>query len=223
MNSLVSVLIPAYNAEPWIADTIEPALAQTWPRKEIVVVVGSTDRTLAVARRFESSQVLVTTKENQGAAATRNKAFSLCQGDYIQWLDANEGQNGYPELFLNLRWVGIALLAVVVGTGYVTVVGGFRRDPDTARLRLGYFVAGVAYNVTEAGFRTMNPVWIVFLWAIIAAPKAPVAKGRPGRGVFSEARQEEMVLRRRGGEPQPNGGWAASPNAEGAVLGTQLP
>jgi glycosyltransferase involved in cell wall biosynthesis len=91
MNPLVSILIPAYNAEPWIADTIESARAQTWPRKEIVVVDdGSTDRTLAVARRFVSSQVLVTTKENQGAAATRNKAFSLCQGDYIQWLDADD-------------------------------------------------------------------------------------------------------------------------------------
>lgn len=91
MNPLVSILIPAYNAEVWIADTIESALAQTWPRKEIIVVDdGSTDRTLAVARRFASSQVLVTTRENRGASAARNEAFSLCQGDYIQWLDADD-------------------------------------------------------------------------------------------------------------------------------------
>ena len=54
MEPLVSILIPAFNAEPWLADTIRSAITQTWPRKEIVVVNdGSTDRTLDVARRFE--------------------------------------------------------------------------------------------------------------------------------------------------------------------------
>jgi len=91
MTALVSVLIPAYNAQESIVDTIESALAQTWPRKEIVIVNdGSTDRTLQIAQRFASKSVLVVTQENQGAAATRNKAFSLCQGDYIQWLDADD-------------------------------------------------------------------------------------------------------------------------------------
>jgi glycosyltransferase involved in cell wall biosynthesis len=87
----VSILIPAYNAAEWIADTIRSALGQTWPRKEIVIVDdGSTDGTLAIARRFASKDVSVVTQENQGAAAARNHAFSLCQGDYIQWLDADD-------------------------------------------------------------------------------------------------------------------------------------
>src|SRR5262249_36267307 len=91
MTSLVSILIPAYNAECWVADTIQSALAQTWPNKEIIVVDdGSTDGTLAVARRFESSGVRVVTQPNQGAADARNKAFSLSRGDYIQWLDADD-------------------------------------------------------------------------------------------------------------------------------------
>ena len=38
MQPLVSILIPAYNAEEWIAQTIQSAVAQTWPRKEIIVV-----------------------------------------------------------------------------------------------------------------------------------------------------------------------------------------
>lgn len=91
MQPLVSILIPAYNAQEWIADTLRSAIAQTWERKEIIVVDdGSTDRTLAVARRFESDGVRVITQDNQGAAAARNKAFSLSQGDYIQWLDADD-------------------------------------------------------------------------------------------------------------------------------------
>lgn len=88
---LVSILIPAFNAQEWIADTLHSAIAQTWGRKEIIVVDdGSTDRTLAIARQFESDLVRVVTQENQGAAAARNKAFSLSRGDYIQWLDADD-------------------------------------------------------------------------------------------------------------------------------------
>jgi O-antigen/teichoic acid export membrane protein/glycosyltransferase involved in cell wall biosynthesis len=88
---LVSILIPAYNAQEWIADSIRSAIAQTWPRTEIIVVDdGSKDETLAVARQFESQGVLVVAQKNQGASAARNNAFSQSHGDYIQWLDADD-------------------------------------------------------------------------------------------------------------------------------------
>src|SRR6266496_943412 len=91
MRPLVSILIPAYNAEPWIGDTIRSALAQTWPRKEIIVVDdGSRDRTPSIARQFASKNVCVVTQENQGAAAARNCALALSQGEFIQWLDADD-------------------------------------------------------------------------------------------------------------------------------------
>jgi glycosyltransferase involved in cell wall biosynthesis len=91
MQPLVSILIPAYNAEQWIAETIHSAIGQTWPRKEIIVVDdGSKDRTAEVARQFALKHILVVSKENQGAAATRNHALRLSQGDYIQWLDADD-------------------------------------------------------------------------------------------------------------------------------------
>jgi glycosyltransferase involved in cell wall biosynthesis len=91
VEPLVSILIPAYNAAPWIRDSIASALAQTWLRKEIIVVDdGSTDETLAVARQFATKNVCVVSETHQGASATRNRAFSVCQGDYIQWLDADD-------------------------------------------------------------------------------------------------------------------------------------
>src|SRR5882672_7209571 len=91
MRDLVSILIPAYNAQQWIGDTIESALSQTWKRKEIIVVDdGSTDQTLAVAKQFASRDVAVLAQSNQGAAAARNRAFSACQGDWVQWLDADD-------------------------------------------------------------------------------------------------------------------------------------
>jgi glycosyltransferase involved in cell wall biosynthesis len=91
MRPLVSILIPAYNAEQWIADTLRSAIGQTWAPKEIIVVDDeSTDRTLAIARQFESEQVRVIPHKHQGAAATRNKALSLARGEYIQYLDADD-------------------------------------------------------------------------------------------------------------------------------------
>jgi glycosyltransferase involved in cell wall biosynthesis len=91
MNPLVSILIPAHNAGNWIADTIRSAVAQTWPHKEIIIVDdGSTDRTAEIARGFASKKVAIVSMENQGAAAARNHALQLCQGDYIQWLDADD-------------------------------------------------------------------------------------------------------------------------------------
>src|SRR3989475_12805478 len=91
MKPLVSILIPAFDAQDWVADTITSAVRQTWPRKEIIVVDdGSRDHTLSIARQFAAKEVSVVTQANQGPSAARNKALSVCQGDYIQWLDADD-------------------------------------------------------------------------------------------------------------------------------------
>ena len=91
MNLLVSILIPAFNSEKWIRDTINSALAQTYSRTEIIIVDdGSTDNTLRIAREFESRRVKIISQSNSGASAARNKALALAQGDYIQWLDADD-------------------------------------------------------------------------------------------------------------------------------------
>lgn len=91
MKPLVSILIPCYNADRWLAQTIESALAQTWDNTEIILVEdGSRDNTLLVAKQFESSQVKVISQENQGAASARNRALQEAQGDFIQYLDADD-------------------------------------------------------------------------------------------------------------------------------------
>lgn len=91
MKPLVSILIPAYNAERWINDTLQSAVGQTWPRKEIIVVDdGSTDRTAETVLRFAPSGVRLVSTPNRGAAAARNHALELSRGEYIQWLDADD-------------------------------------------------------------------------------------------------------------------------------------
>ena|SRR5215471_1980897 len=88
-----------------------------------------------------------------------------------------EAHNGYLEVFLNLGWTGVALLAVVIATGYRTVIAAWRRSPPAGSLVLAYFVVGVVYNFTEAAFfRMMAPAWILFLLAITSVPDLPTQR-----------------------------------------------
>ena len=91
MRPLVSILIPAYNAERWIKQTIASAVRQDYPNKEVILVNdGSSDRTLEIAKAFESSSVKVINQENVGGPGARNNALKHAQGDYIQWLDHDD-------------------------------------------------------------------------------------------------------------------------------------
>ena len=90
MNCTVSILIPAYNAERWVGSALQSALNQSWPRIEIIVVDdGSRDQTLAVAKRYESAKVKVMRQEAERPAA-RNTALREAQGDFLQYLDADD-------------------------------------------------------------------------------------------------------------------------------------
>lgn len=83
-----------------------------------------------------------------------------------------EAHNGYIEIFLNLGWAGVALLTLVIVTGYRKVITSWRSNPLTGSLMLAYFVVGIVYNFTEAAFfRMMAPAWIFFLLAIMSAPE----------------------------------------------------
>jgi exopolysaccharide production protein ExoQ len=88
----------------------------------------------------------------------------------VYWWHPNEAHNGYLEVYLNLGWIGLALLAILIMKGYGNVLDTFRRHAEVGQLRLAYFVVGVVYNFTEAGFRMLDPVWIAFLLAVVAVP-----------------------------------------------------
>jgi glycosyltransferase involved in cell wall biosynthesis len=88
---LVSILIPCYNADPWIAQTIGSAHGQTWRNKEIIVVDdGSSDSTRPILKSLLSSGIKVIEQANHGAGAARNRALSEAQGEFIQFLDADD-------------------------------------------------------------------------------------------------------------------------------------
>ena len=88
---LVSIIIPCYNAAPFASATLESALAQTWPAKEIIAVDdGSSDASLTILRSFEARGVHVLTQPNRGASAARNTGLRAADGEYIQFLDADD-------------------------------------------------------------------------------------------------------------------------------------
>lgn len=77
MSTLVSILIPAFNAGRWVTDTIEMALSQTWANKEIIIVDdGSTDNTLTISKGYESRLLKVISQDNKGVVLQGIKPFN---------------------------------------------------------------------------------------------------------------------------------------------------
>ncbi len=88
---LVSIIIPCHNAEPWLEATLLSALGQTWPRTEIIFVDdGSSDGSVAVARRFAARGVRVESTPHRGASAARNHGLRIARGEFSQFLDADD-------------------------------------------------------------------------------------------------------------------------------------
>jgi glycosyltransferase involved in cell wall biosynthesis len=90
MTPLVSILIPCFNAEHFVAQAIESGLAQTWPVKEVIVVDdGSTDASLDRIRQFDGL-IHWETGPNRGGNITRNRLLELANGEWLQYLDADD-------------------------------------------------------------------------------------------------------------------------------------
>ncbi len=163
MTPLVSILIPAYNAEKWIAQTISSAINQSWGNREIIVVDdGSSDHTFDRAKKYESPFVKVIKQENAGACAARNNALSLAQGDYIQWLDADDLL--HPEkISQQLAAAGDSSDSRILLTG---AWGKFYHRPEKAKFspdKLWRSLAPADWITTKFSNNVwMNPaVWLV--------------------------------------------------------------
>jgi len=104
-----------------------------------------------------------------------------------------EAHNGYLEIYLNLGWTGLTLLALIIAMGYRKVVLAVRQDPATGKLMLAYFVLALIYNFTEAAFKMTSPVWIFFLVAVMAVPRvaaseSPAMLGVDPAGYFAKSK-----------------------------------
>jgi len=147
---LVSIIIPLYNAEHYIAQTIQSALDQTHSDIEVIVVDdGSKDGGYDIAKSFEKhDNVKVYRQKNSGSSATRNSGFAKTTGDYIQYLDADD------LLSPNKIKDQLALLSNV-GEGYLASCGWgkFSNDPNEAEF------------IHQAVWKNMQPIdWLTTAW-----------------------------------------------------------
>ena len=89
-EALVSVVMPAYNGELYIGESIKSIFGQSYSNIEVVVVDdGSSDRTRDIVRSF-GGRVRLLEQKNQGAAAARNLGIQMALGEYIAFLDADD-------------------------------------------------------------------------------------------------------------------------------------
>jgi exopolysaccharide production protein ExoQ len=97
--------------------------------------------------------------------------------DLLHWYhpeEINEAHNGYLEVYLNLGWVGVSLITLILFSGYLRACKALRRDGELGSLMLAYIITGAIYSITEAGFRTLSPMWIFILLAIVTVSGAEV-------------------------------------------------
>jgi glycosyltransferase involved in cell wall biosynthesis len=92
-NPKVSIIVPAYNVEPFLRACLDSAIHQTLNDIEIVCINdGSADRSLAVLREYEKRdpRVLVLDQRNEGVSSARNAGLGAARGEYIRFLDGDE-------------------------------------------------------------------------------------------------------------------------------------
>jgi glycosyltransferase involved in cell wall biosynthesis len=89
-NGLVSVIIPAYNVERFIAEAVDSALAQSYTYTEVIVVDdGSTDHTRKVLEVY-GDRIKIVSQPNSGAGAARNRGMLEANGEYFAFLDGDD-------------------------------------------------------------------------------------------------------------------------------------
>lgn len=94
MSTLVSVIVPVYNRETLVSQTIDSILSQTYKDFEIIVINdGSTDESLAIIKNYEAqfpNKVRVIDQPNQGQIIARNNGIRVAKGEYIAFLDSDD-------------------------------------------------------------------------------------------------------------------------------------
>ena len=90
---IISVIIPAYNAEKYISQCIESVINQSYKNLEIILIDdGSVDQTGIIADSYSKmdNRIRVVHQENSGVSVSRNTALDICTGKYVMFVDADD-------------------------------------------------------------------------------------------------------------------------------------
>ena len=152
-DELISIIIPAYNAETTLTEALDSITRQTYPNFEAVIVNdGSTDNTACVAKQYCSvdSRFRYYYQENSGVSAARNKGIELSTGQFVCFLDADDYfEDAYLEKMYNaVRRAG----GDVCYCGYNHVLGSYKRKNRTrfknGNILLEYILGKIKVHTT---------------------------------------------------------------------------
>ena len=93
MNPKISIIVPVYNVEQYLRQSLDSLVNQTYRNIEIITINdGSPDHCIDILREYEAkdSRVVVIDKKNEGVAAARNDAMKLARGDYFMFADGDD-------------------------------------------------------------------------------------------------------------------------------------
>jgi glycosyltransferase involved in cell wall biosynthesis len=132
-NPLVSVCMPAYNAEKYIHEAIQSVIDQTYANWELIIVNdGSTDNTIGVAELFTDKRIKIFYQQNKGQCAAANKAFELSNGDLIKFFDADDimSRNMLRSQVTRIAGNSQDVVSARWGRFYNDDIGTFKLNPE---------------------------------------------------------------------------------------------
>ncbi|TWO31798.1 glycosyltransferase family 2 protein [Seonamhaeicola sediminis] len=91
MQPFFSIVIPLYNKEKYIQDTLKSVLNQTFKEFEVIIVNdGCTDSSLDIVKTYNNKRIIISNQKNKGVSAARNKGIELSKAKFIAFLDADD-------------------------------------------------------------------------------------------------------------------------------------
>jgi glycosyltransferase involved in cell wall biosynthesis len=114
----ISVILPVYNAEKYVALAIQSVLDQSFQDFELIIINdGSTDTSLGSIQKFSDPRIKLINQENQGLIKTLNTGIALAQSNYIARIDADDIWSDQDKLARQMEYLSQHIECVVLGTG----------------------------------------------------------------------------------------------------------
>ncbi len=145
----ISVIIPLYNAEQYIARTMDSVLGQTYKNFEVVIVNDCpTDRTIEIVSSYNDERIrIIHNTKNEGIAYSRNRALEFCQGEYIALMDHDdiilpyrfEKQVAYLDEHKDISIVGGATQWIDIEDNPLTEPTIVTQNPRELRARILFY------------------------------------------------------------------------------------
>jgi len=90
-NILISIIMPAYNAEKYIKESIDSILNQSFKNWELIIINdGSQDNTETMVKNYDDKRITLISQKNGGVSSARNRGLEIAQGKYVTFLDADD-------------------------------------------------------------------------------------------------------------------------------------